>query len=85
MNKNEKTLQDVLSGKKDANIRFHDLCNMLESIGVNLLRIEGSHHVFAASGVYQILDIQPDKKDHSKAKRYQVRQVRQYINRYKEN
>lgn len=85
MNKNEKTLRDVLSGDKDSSIKFSDLCNMLESIGVTLQRVSGSHHIFAASNIYQLLDLQPDKKDHSKAKSYQVRQVRQFINNYKEN
>lgn len=84
MRKYDKTLNDVLSGKRDNNIKFNDLCKMLESLGVELQRISGSHHVFAYPGIVELIDLQPDKKDHSKAKPYQVRQVRSFIKKYLE-
>ena len=84
MGKQDKILQDVLSGKKDHNINFNDLCSLLEYLGVELQRISGSHHVFAYPGVMELIDLQPDKKDHSKAKSYQVRQVRAFIKKYLE-
>ena len=84
MRKYDKILIDVLSGKKDNNIKFNDLCHLLESMGVELQRISGSHHVFAYPGIVELIDLQPDKKDHSKAKPYQVRQVRKFINKYLE-
>lgn len=84
MNKYEKVLIDVLSGKRDGNINFNDLCKMLESLGIHLQRISGSHHIYAYPGIMELIDLQPDKKDHSKAKSYQVKQVRKFINKYLE-
>jgi len=43
----EKTLRRVLSGRADAAIRFGDLCQLLESLGVEK-RVRGSHHLFSA-------------------------------------
>ena len=53
MRKYDKTLNDVLSGKRDNNIKFNDLCKMLESLGIELQRISGSHHVFAYPGIVE--------------------------------
>lgn len=84
MGKYEKVLQDVLSGKKDGNISFNELCNLLEKLGCKLERIAGSHHIFSYNDVVELIDLQPDKKDHSKAKSYQVKQVRKFIEKYME-
>jgi predicted RNA binding protein YcfA (HicA-like mRNA interferase family) len=43
-------------------------------------RIRGSHHIFAKEGIEEILNIQPKG---SKAKTYQVKQVREVILKYK--
>jgi len=43
-------------------------------------RIRGSHHIFAKEGIEEILNIQPKG---SKAKNYQVKQVREVILKYK--
>lgn len=82
MKKHEKTLSDILSEKKDNHIRFSDLQGLLEYLGLNLERVSGSHHIYSLEGVLELIDIQPDKKDHSKAKRYQVKQVRSFIKRH---
>lgn len=84
MAKYEKILADVLSGCRDGNINFSDLCYLLEKIGFHLNRISGSHHIFSYGKIAELIDLQPDKKDHSKAKKYQVRQVRQFILKYLE-
>ena len=42
-------------------------------------RQEGSHHVLTKQGVYERLNLQEDS---AKAKRYQVRQVRNVILKY---
>ena len=42
------------------------------------------HRVYSYPGVAELIDLQPDKKDHSKAKKYQVRQVRKFIEKYLE-
>lgn len=73
-----------MGGKQDQNIRFHDLCKLLENLGFSLERVSGSHHIFAYPGIIELIDLQPDKKDHSKSKPYQVKQVRTFIKRYLE-
>jgi hypothetical protein len=65
------TLARVLSGAADANIRFDDLRRLLLSVGF-VERIKGSHHIYARSGVEDILNLQPRG---SLAKPYQVKQV----------
>lgn len=84
MGKYEKISQDVMSGRKDGNINFNELCNLLARSGCKLERISGSHHIFSYKDVVELIDLQPDKKDHSKAKAYQVKQVRKFIERYLE-
>lgn len=84
MGKYEKILQEILSGSKDGNINFNELCNLLERLGCKLERISGSHHVFSYDSVVELIDLQPNKNDHSKAKSYQVRQVRKFIKKYME-
>jgi len=67
------------SGRSDANINFNELLGLLRSLGFDE-RIRGSHHIFARSGIVEILNLQPKG---AKAKVYQVRQVRNVILRYK--
>lgn len=74
-----KTLDRVLRGTSDANIRFDDLCRVLKRLGFEE-RIRGSHHIFTRDGVEEILNLQPRR---SRAKPYQVKQVRNVIVRYK--
>lgn len=71
----DKVLEAVLRGTSDANIGFSDLCNLLVCLGFDE-RIRGDHHVFTREGVEEILNLQPKK---SKAKPYQVKQVRGVI------
>lgn len=69
----------VLLGASDANIDFADFCKLLASLGFDE-RIRGSHHIFARSGIEEIINIQPKG---NKAKPYQVRQVRNIILKYR--
>ena len=73
-----KVLGRILQGTSDANIAFAELCQLLRSFGFDL-RIKGSHHIFTMDGVEEILNLQPKG---SKAKVYQVRQVRKVILQY---
>ena len=82
MGKYDKILRLVLSGQNDSNIRFNDLCDLLVSLGLELRRVSGSHHIYSYEGVLELIDLQPDKKDHSKAKSYQVKQVRGFTESY---
>jgi hypothetical protein len=78
MSKSSTTLGKVLSGTADSNIRFDDLCKLLEHLGFNS-RVRGSHHIFTKEGVDEILNLQPRG---SQAKPYQVKQVRNVILKY---
>src|SRR5438128_598158 len=73
-----KTLERVLRGTADANIRFGDLCALLTHLGF-AERIRGDHHIFTRDGVAEILNLQPRG---SKAKAYQVKQVRSVLTSY---
>lgn len=78
MGKFEKLLRKVLRGTSDANISFDDLCQLLRRYGFEE-RVKGSHHIFARSGVDRQIVLQPHG---SKAKTYQVRQVRELFEEY---
>jgi hypothetical protein len=71
----DKVLEQVLRGSSDANIRFADLRSLLLRLGFGE-RVRGSHHIFWKDGVEEILNLQPKG---SKAKPYQVKQVRHVI------
>ena len=78
MNKKIKLLEQILSGRADANVHFSDLCNLLKIFGFKE-RIKGSHHIYSKTGVEEIINIQPNG---NKAKPYQVKQVRGLILKY---
>ena len=75
MPRHTKTLEQVLRGTSDANVRFDDLRHLLAALGFEE-RIRGSHHVFRRDGVVEMINLQ---KDGSMAKPYQVKQVRTVI------
>ena len=79
MGKYDRLVQRILSGAADANIRFADLRNLLLHFDFTE-RVRGDHHVFTKHGVEEILNLQPRG---SKAKPYQVKQVRNVLVRYK--
>lgn len=78
MHKDDKLYEYILLKKGDANIPFADLCRLLKQLGFDE-RIRGDHHIFTKTGIEEILNLQPKQ---SKAKPYQVRQVRQLILKY---
>lgn len=79
MGKYEKLLDQILLGTSDANISFDDLCQLLIRLGFEE-RVRGSHHIFRKDGVLEMINLQ---KDGSKAKTYQVRQIRLVLLKYK--
>jgi hypothetical protein len=79
MGKPEKTLQQVLLGRADANVAFADLRGLLLTLDF-AERIRGDHHIFSRDGVDEIINLQPLG---ARAKAYQVRQVRTIILKYK--
>ena len=70
---------DVMSGVRDHNIRFADLCGLLINLGFVYSAGKGSHHKFSKPGVNEIMVLQPKG---TFAKDYQVRQVRILIKKY---
>jgi len=79
MAKTDKILEKVLRGVSDANIDFQDLRQLLNRLEFQE-RIRGSHHIYTKDSVMEIINLQT--KD-SKAKPYQVKQVRNLILKYK--
>ncbi|HBB94198.1 MAG TPA: toxin HicA [Blastocatellia bacterium] len=79
MSKYDKLLFQILRGTSDANVPFNDLRHLLTSMGFNE-RIRGSHHMFRRAGIVEKINLQ---REGSKAKVYQVRQVRAVILKYK--
>jgi virulence-associated protein VapD len=75
----DKLLIRLLSGASDTNIAFDDLRKLLVRFGFNE-RIRGDHHIYTKDGIEEILNLQPLG---TKAKPYQVKQVRAVIVRYK--
>ena len=78
MSRYEKLLLTILRGRSDANIRFEDLRRLLIHLGFEE-RIRSSHHTFRKQGIEEKINIQ---RDGSKAKPYQVTQVRRVIVKY---
>ena len=78
MNQYVELRQRILSGRSDANIRFDELRAFLLRLGF-VERVRGSHHIFRKEGIRERLNLQ---RDGSRAKPYQVRQVRQIILRH---
>ena len=79
MAKYDELLSRILRGTSDANIHFNQLRHLLRLLGFEE-RIRGDHHIFTKNGVEEIINLQPQG---SKAKPYQVRQVRGVIVKYR--
>ena len=77
MGKFDKLIEKILLGGADANIDFDELCSLLKSLGFSE-RQKGSHHIFSKPGLEDMVNLQ---RDGNKAKPYQVRQVRNVIQR----
>src|SRR5581483_7961115 len=78
MSKVTKTLDRILRGNADKNIRFDDLCALLDHLGFTE-RIRGDHQIYTCEDVAEILNLHPRG---GKAKAYQVKQVRGVIVSY---
>lgn len=79
MGKTQRVLHAVLGGTADANVAFKDLCNLLTRLGFTE-RVRGDHFIYTRQDIEEILNLQPIV---SKAKAYQVWQVRNVILKYK--
>ena len=79
MGKYEKLLQRILSGTSDNNIKFSELRQLLKKLYFEE-RVKGDHHIFTKDNIEEIINIQPKG---SKAKSYQVKQIRNLIVKYR--
>ena len=79
MSKQAKVLLKILQGLADKNISFDDLISLLKRLGFSE-RISGGHYIFFKEGIAEIINLQPNNE--SKAKPYQVKQVREIIEKY---
>jgi len=61
------------------NVSFSELCRLAECNGFVLDRTKGSHHIFRAPGVREILNLQ--RAPNGSANGYQVKQVLAHIQR----
>jgi hypothetical protein len=77
--KADKILDAILRGTSDANIPFAGVRALLLRLGFSE-RIKGDHHIFWRDQVEEIVNLQPKG---SKAKAYQVKQVRAALLKYK--
>lgn len=75
MGRFEKLLDRLLRGTSDQNIAFNDLRALLKRLAFTE-RIRGDHHIFTREGTEEIINLQPRG---SKAKPYQVKQVRNVL------
>jgi hypothetical protein len=50
MGKAERLFERLMSGTKDANFRFDDLCKLLVQLGYTSRRTKGSHILSSAAG-----------------------------------
>lgn len=76
---NQKTYNDVIKGKSDNNINFNDFRNLIVDLGFDFVRQNGSHKQYFHSDIKVFMNIQ---NDGSKAKGYEVRQLRKIIQKY---
>ena len=73
-----KLIQRILSGRQDRSILFSEAVSLMQRLGFSM-RVKGSHHIFSKEGIEEIINLQPDD---SKAKAYQVKQIRDLMVKY---
>lgn len=74
-----KLREKILAGGADSNVEFAALCRLLVRLGFDE-RIKGSHHIFTRNDADEIMNLQPKG---TKAKAYQVKQVRNVLVKYR--
>ena len=79
MTQSRKLIDRILSGRADQNIEFDELIQLLRRLEFEE-RLRGSHHIFTRADIQEIINLQPKG---SKAKAYQVKQIRELILRYR--
>ena len=75
MSKTEKLFEKLIAGRSDSNFSFDELCTLLTKLGYTARKTKGSHILFQRGASF--INLQPAAG--GKAKAYQVRQVRQEL------
>jgi len=75
----DKFMRLIMGGVSDSNIPFSALCNLLNRLGFKE-RIRGDHHIFTRTDIEEIINLQPTG---SKAKAYQIKQIRNICIKYR--
>ncbi len=78
MSRAKKVVAKILEGR--SSLSFADLCYVLQRAGFSRRRDKGSHAIYYMAGVEEIINVPPRG---SKAKPYQVKQVRELILKYR--
>ena len=79
MSTTEKLYFSIISGLQDKNIKFKNLQKLLDILGFDC-RIRGDHFIYSYDNFRENINIQPSG---NMAKPYQVKQVRNFLQKYK--
>lgn len=80
MSRYGKIRAEILSGKSDKNISEEDMVFFLSKIGAIHRRTKGSHMQYSIEDIPELINIQPKN---GKIKPYQVKEIRNIVNKYK--
>ncbi len=61
------------------NAKFNEICRLAEEVGFEFRNQNGSHKIYKHPVYKKMMNFQPDKRDNSKAKKYQVSQLISFI------
>lgn len=75
--KPRKLLESILGGSR--NVRFADMCALVEAFGFTQDRVRGSHHIFTHPDVPELVNLQEVGRQ---AKPYQIRQLLKLAEEY---
>ena len=65
--------------RSPTNFTFDEICLLAEKVGFIFRRQAGSHKIYKHPVYGAMMNFQPDKRDPSKAKQYQLRQLLAFI------
>lgn len=65
--------------RSQANVRFSQLCALVDAFGFQLDRVSGSHHIYTHPSIPELINLQSVK---GQAKPYQVKQFLAIIEKY---
>ena len=76
---NRRLLLNRLTRGALQNVAFGDMLHLMAGFGFTVVRVKGSHHLLAHSGVPELVNLQEVRGE---AKPYQIRQALRLIERY---